>query len=120
MVIEALVPLLSVADVERSIAFYTEILPFQVAETTTTDGKTRWALLRCGPAALMIGEGDRPAGGALLHLYVDDVRACREALRAKGAAPTGIRPAPYGVEEFRLRDPDGHELAVVSRAVRIA
>jgi uncharacterized glyoxalase superfamily protein PhnB len=121
MMIDALVPLLGVADVERSIAFYTEILPFQVVEKTTADGKTRWALLRCGPAALMIGQADRAGGGAvLLHLYVEDVRACRDALRAKGTVTTGIRPEPYGVEAFRLRDPDGHELAIASPAVRIA
>lgn len=121
MVIDALVPLLRVADVERSIAFYTEILPFQVAEKTTADGKIRWALLRCGPAALMIGQAGRTGGGAvLLHLYVEDVRACRDALRAKGAVTTGIGPEPYGVEAFRLHDPDGHELAVVSPAVRVA
>jgi uncharacterized glyoxalase superfamily protein PhnB len=121
MVIDALVPLLSVADIGRSIAFYTTALPFQVAEETAVDGETRWALLRCGPVALMIGQSGRPApGGMLLHLYVGDVRACRDALRAKGIVTTDIRRAPYGVEAFRLRDPDGHELAIASRPVRIA
>ena len=122
MTIDALVPLLSVADVERSIAFYTKVLPFRVAEETAAGGETRWALLRCGPAALRIGREDRPGGGdgVRLCLYVDDLRGFRDALLAAGVAVTEIRLAPYGVEEFRLRDPDGHALAVASPAVRIA
>lgn len=121
MVIDALVPLLGVADVERSIDFYTRILPFQVAEQTVVEGKTQWARLRCGTATLMVGRSDRPDGdGVLLHFYVEDVRDCRDTLRAKGVATTEIRLAPYGVEAFRLRDPDGHEIAIVSPALRIA
>jgi catechol 2,3-dioxygenase-like lactoylglutathione lyase family enzyme len=121
MVIDALIPLLSVADVGRSIAFYTTVLPFRVAEETAVDGETRWALLRCGSAALMIGRSDRPGdGGMALHLYVEDVRACREALLAKGVGATEIQPTPYGAEAFHLRDPDGHTLTIASRPMRIA
>lgn len=121
MVIDALIPLLSVADVGRSIAFYTTVLPFQVAEETAVNGETRCALLRCGAAALMIERADRPGDrGTTLNLYVEDARACREALLAKGVAATEIRPTPDGAEAFHLRDPDGHTLTIASRLVRIA
>lgn len=122
MVIDALAPLLGVADIDRSIAFYTKVLPFQVAQRTEAGGKILWALLQCGPAKIMLGRSGRAGGdaGVVLYLYVASARDCHAALQAKGAAPGAVRLGSHGLEEFRLRDPDGYELAIASPALRIA
>jgi uncharacterized glyoxalase superfamily protein PhnB len=127
MEIEALVPLLNVEDAERSIAFYTGHLGFHVAQRYTAEGATAWAMLRHGAVKLMINRADsagpRQRAGysdAVLCLYVASARDCHAALQSAGAATSEVTLEPYGVEEFRLRDPDGYELAIVSPAVRIA
>jgi len=130
MEIEALVPLLNVEDAERSIAFYTGHLGFQVAQRYTAKGTTVWAMLRHGAVKLMINRSDRTDSGgrrqraaygdAVLCLYVASARDCHAALRAAGVAVSEVTIEPYGVEEFRLRDPDGYEIAIVNPAVRIA
>lgn len=120
MVIDSLAPLLKVADVGRSIAFYTELLPFRVVQETEAEGNVLWALLRHGAVTLMVSRSDRAGGDGIgICLYVDSARDCRAALRAKGAVTTDIRLA-NGMEEVRLRDPDGYELVLASPAMRIA
>jgi uncharacterized glyoxalase superfamily protein PhnB len=130
MEIEALVPLLNVEDAERSIAFYTAQLGFQVAQRYTAEGSTAWAMLQHGTVKLMINRPDRAdsagrrrrasSSDAVLYLYVASARDSHAALRAAGVAVSEVALKPYGMEEFRLRDPDGYEIAVVSPAVRIA
>lgn len=122
MVIDALAPLLSVADVDRSIAFYTKVLPFQVAQESEADGRILWALLQSGPVKIMLnrsGQAGRDSG-VVLYLYVASARDCHAALLAKGVAAGAVRPGSRGLEEFRLRDPDGYEIAIASPAMRIA
>jgi uncharacterized glyoxalase superfamily protein PhnB len=130
MEIEALVPLLNVEDAERSIAFYTRHLGFQVAQRYTADGATAWAMLQHGAVKLMINRSDQADsagrrqragyGDAVLYLYVASARECHAALQAAGIAVCEVTLEPYGMEECRLRDPDGYEIAIVSPAVRIA
>ena len=121
MTVEAVVPELAVADVERSIAFYATALGFQPAQTGEAGGRPRWALLQCGPARLMVAASGSPGGaGARLHVQVADVRACRAALQASGIPAGEIRLTPHGTEAFLIRDPDGHEISVGSPALRIA
>ncbi len=129
MVIDAMVPMLSVADIERSIAFYTTVLPFQVAQKAGPAGAPSWALLQAGAVKLMLSKSGR-AGSVqrlrpsdsdiLLTFSVDSVREAQAVLQAKGITVGDIERQPYGIEEFRLRDPDGYELAIGSPMMRIA
>jgi uncharacterized glyoxalase superfamily protein PhnB len=118
MEIEALVPLLNVEDAERSIAFYTGYLGFQVAQRYTAEGATAWAMLRHGAVKLMINRANRADSArrrqragysdAVLYLYVASARDCHATLQSAGAATSEVTLEPYGVEEFHLRDPDGY------------
>lgn len=121
MTVEAIVPELAVADVERSVAFYAEALGFRPAQTGEAGGRPRWALLQCGAARLMVAASGSPGGAdARLHVQVADVRACRTALLARGIAAGAIGLTPHGTEAFLIRDPDGHEISIGSPALRIA
>lgn len=115
---QALVPLLPVRDVPRSIEFYRK-LGFSVANTHTPDGETEpvWAELRAGGAALMISRAEEPIGAAsepiLFYLYRPEVAAYRDALLASGVQAGPVECpfwAPHG--EFRIEDPDGYVLMV--------
>lgn len=130
MHMDRLVPLLNVENPERSIAFYTAALGFQVAETAEADGRTVWALLRNGSVTLMInrsGHADsaarrrRPSyGDAVLYITVPSARESRAALRAAGVAAGEVAHEAHGMETFSLRDPDGYEIAIGSPVMRIA
>ena len=112
-----LVPMLSVADVERSIAFYRH-LGFELGNTFAPPDamKPSWAWLRSGDAQLMVAAASEPAAAqqaVLFYVYTDDVAAARASLVEAGLNPGAIRTpfyAPRG--EFELKDPDGYVVMV--------
>ena len=113
-----LVPMVFVAEVERSIAFYKH-LGFEVGNTFTQEGatKTTWAWLACGNAQLMLAVADEEIvpkqQRVLFYLYTDDVAAAQASLAEAGLNPGRISTpfyAPRG--EFELKDPDGYTLMI--------
>lgn len=117
--IRALVPMVHVADVERSIEFYKQV-GFQVGNTHTAPGYNRltWAWLGNGACDLMVTQADGPVDAdqqaVLFYLYCDDVVATRNQMMERGIACGQISNpfyAPNG--EFRIADPDGYVLMVM-------
>lgn len=113
-----LVPMASVADVERSIAFYRH-LGFEVGDTFAPDGATRpvWAWIHSDTAELMLSAADKPVVAeqqrVLFYVHTDDVTAAHKELNEAGLNPGTIRTpfyAPRG--EFQLTDPDGYVVMV--------
>src|ERR1041385_3635959 len=115
--ITSLVPMLSVADVERSIEFYSH-LGFEVGNTFACEGETKpsWAWLQAGNAQLMLSAAAEPAAAkhtVLFYVYTEDVAAARMSLVHAGLNPGEITTpfyAPRG--EFELIDPDGYVVMV--------
>lgn len=113
-----LVPIISVADMERSIAFYKH-LGFEVGNTFAPEGATKpaWAWLQSGEAQLMLSAASTPIDeklqSVLFYLYTDDVAAARASLLAAGLSPGEIRTEFYAPrDEFELIDPDGYILMI--------
>ena len=113
-----LVPLVSVADVDRSIAFYGK-LGFEVGNTFKPEDATKptWAWLHSESAQLMLATAAQPivAGqeNVLFYIYTDDVATARASLAHVGMDPGEIATpfyAPLG--EFQLIDPDGYVIMV--------
>jgi catechol 2,3-dioxygenase-like lactoylglutathione lyase family enzyme len=113
-----LVPMAFVADMERSIEFYSR-LGFEVGNTFTPEheNKPSWAWLQSGEAQLMLAAASHPVIAdqqrVLFYLYTDDVAAARESLIDASLSPDKITTpfyAPRG--EFRLVDPDGNVVMV--------
>ena len=108
------VALLRVDDADGSAAFYA-LLGFELAERREDGGGLVWARLVSGEAELMLVEqpGDvrtNPGEAAVLYLYPDDVAQLHAALLEHGVTVGPLRETPYGMTEFELVDPDGHEL----------
>lgn len=118
-------PLLNVADVARSVAFYRK-LGFIPRQTQDDGGTPVWAFLHSGRVGLMLNRQDRISadrrrarpdyGDMVFYFYCEDARRLRAELQAQGVACGELRREPYGLDEFRLRDPDGYELAIGSEA----
>ena len=114
---QSLVPMASVADVERSIAFYNH-LGFEVGNTFACEGETKpsWAWLQSGDAQLMLSATNEPIAErhtVLFYVYTDDVTAARASLIEAGLSPSEILTpfyAPRG--EFELIDPDGYVIMI--------
>lgn len=110
--------MISVADVDRSIAFYKH-LGFEVGNTFAPEGATKpaWAWLYCGDSQLMLSAASKPIvaerPSVLFYLYTEDVATARASLVEVGLSPGEIRIefyAPRG--EFELTDPDGYILMI--------
>jgi hypothetical protein len=106
-----------VADVQRTIDFYT-CLGFGPEEVTLDDdGVTAWALLVSGSGRLMVSRADAEieprAQAVLFYLFTPDVAALREELAREGVPVGQIDHPDYmpnGV--MRLEDPDGYVLLI--------
>jgi uncharacterized glyoxalase superfamily protein PhnB len=114
----ALVPLLPVRGVPRSIEFYGK-LGFSVLGTHTPEGGPEpvWAELKAGGAHLMISRTHEASEvtkqPVLFYLYTPDVAAFRGELLEKGVQ-AGVVEYPFWAPrgEFRVEDPDGYVLMV--------
>ncbi len=120
--------LLEVFDMQASIAFYRDLLGFEVVQTWGPDGNWSWAMLRAGHSTLMLNtaydEGERPAvpdagrvrGHADTELYVAcaNVNDVHEHLRQKGHAVNPPIVTHYGTNQIWLTDPDGFRVCFQS------
>lgn len=108
--IDAVVPILNVSSVAASIEYYVEVFgferPWQWGDPPTFGG------VRTGGGDeiqfCQDGQGQR---GTWMSVWIDDVDALYERLRAAGA---DIRQEPttfeWGVRELNVADPDGHRI----------
>jgi catechol 2,3-dioxygenase-like lactoylglutathione lyase family enzyme len=102
---------LHVADLERSLAFYTRI----PGATVEVHRPGLIAILRIGQGRL--GLLQRAAGRFHVELEVDDLDALYEGLKQAGIEPKGppVRH-PWGERDFSVVDPDGFVLEFESDA----
>jgi catechol 2,3-dioxygenase-like lactoylglutathione lyase family enzyme len=121
-------PLLMVYDMRRSVAFYRDVLGFEVVQTWQPDGRLYWAMLKLGDAAVMLNaefEDDQrpptppprrePGHGLILYFGCADVDEAYGHLRANGCEVASPQTAHYGMKQVFVSDPDGFELCFQQR-----
>jgi glyoxylase I family protein len=123
--VKGLAPLLIVFDMPASIAFYCDILGFEIISTSKEpDGKFGWALLKLNDIKLMLNtayeEHERPAvpdtariaqhSDIGLFFSCPDVDAAYKYLRAKGVNVKEPVIQDYGMKQLYVTDPDGYAL----------
>lgn len=108
-------PMLHVAAIERSIAFY-QTLGFRLIDD---DGckPIGWARLHCASGDIMFLRAEHPIDatkqGFLFYLYTPDLARLREDLVAKGIAVSEIKRPPYMQSGMvNLMDPDGYHVEI--------
>jgi uncharacterized glyoxalase superfamily protein PhnB len=117
---------LTVRDVEKSLAWYQDVLGFTVDRKYEREGKLRAIALKAGDVLLLIGQDDGAKGwdrvkgeGLSLTITTDqDVDAIAHRIKQIGGVLES-EPAdmPMGGRIFRLQDPDGFKFAI-SSAIR--
>jgi catechol 2,3-dioxygenase-like lactoylglutathione lyase family enzyme len=121
--ISGLVPMIHVADMERSVAFY-RLIGFEIGNYVPREGPMHWAWLYAPKAAdwkrgpnLMLTRSpcpiDASAQEALFYLYAADLTSLRSVVLANGVAAGEIEYPDYLPKgEFRVQDPDGYTLMI--------
>jgi uncharacterized glyoxalase superfamily protein PhnB len=106
----------AVADINRSIAFYRDVLQFELkVQADGADAILGPARIRLGKEGFAAGDGasetPRRPGSAVLFLQTDDVLATQAAVRARGGSPSDIERVNWiKMQMFEIRDPDGNVL----------
>jgi len=115
-----LTPNLIVADVDRSVAFYRDVLGFTVGMKVPDESPLVFAGMQCGDVEIFLNSAeaayaeypafkDRPIGGTLTQfIHVTSIRAMHEALAGTVNIVMPLEKKWYGVTEFAITDPDGY------------
>jgi catechol 2,3-dioxygenase-like lactoylglutathione lyase family enzyme len=108
-------PRLPVADLSRTIAFYTELLGFKAGPPWPEEAP-RWVLLGRDEVGLQFyvpdAEPPQPCGNGTIYLEVEDARPFHAALRDRVTIDWGPEVYWYGRREFSFKDPDGYSIIV--------
>lgn len=107
--------MLGVADVQKSIDFYTQVLGFKLGDISDHAGAICWEHLCHGETELMLAEVTSPEAGTegrrqtYLNFYPEDVVATHSQLSAEGHSVKALRVTFYGMKEFEMENPDGYQ-----------
>lgn len=101
-----------VADVERSLEFYSEVLGLRELDRPAFSFPGAWFELGPGQELHIIGERDQPVHsgrrGTHFALRVDDIEHAAAILREHGMDMFGPKLRPDGARQLFIVDPDGH------------
>jgi catechol 2,3-dioxygenase-like lactoylglutathione lyase family enzyme len=117
-------PLLQVFDMPTSIAFYRDLLGFEIISPVPDDLRTEWVLLSLYESELMLNTAyevnERPSqpDPSRLDVHRDtslffdcaDVDEAYAHLRAKGLSIAEPVLRDYGMKQLYFFDPDGYEI----------
>jgi uncharacterized glyoxalase superfamily protein PhnB len=113
---------LTVADLERSTAWYRDVLGFMVGERWEEAGEVRGVQMKAGRADLLLSQDDFQKGrdrakGVGMRLWLStaqDLDAVAARARAQGAVLDQVPThTSWGAYIFMITDPDGFQLTVV-------
>src|ERR1039457_4508612 len=114
-------PGFTVNDLEKSLAWYRDVVGFAVEERWEHDGKLMGVSLKAGNVTFMIGQDDWKKGrdrkkGEGFRLYCTttqdvDVLAAKIVARG-GTLDQEPRDQPWGTRDFALTDPDVFKITI--------
>jgi uncharacterized glyoxalase superfamily protein PhnB len=111
----AIMPVLKVVDLGRSIAWYTNVLGFRAGDCMAQDGGGENCFLRAGDTELLLTTGSHlggpPAFTGTLYFRVAAVDDLFARVSGRPEVVWPLEQQEYGTREFGVRDPDGYLLA---------
>ena len=125
--VNKITPNLIASNVERSLAFYRDVLGFSVTATVPETAPFAFAFMTRGDVTVFLNSPeaaieeypafkDRPIGGTLTLFF--EVTGIREAYAALESRVTVVMPLEvkwYGMTEFAFEDPDGYLITFAER-----
>jgi uncharacterized glyoxalase superfamily protein PhnB len=123
----ALMASLTVKDLQKSLAWYHEVVGFTIDQRYEREGQLRAVALKAGRVRILIGQDDGAKGfertkGEGLSLTITTAQSVDElARRVKdrgGSLEAEPSDTPWGGRIFRMTDPDGFRVAISSELPR--
>ena len=125
--------LIQVFDMPTSLAFYRDVMGFEVISDAPADGRCDWVWLKSDDSELMLNTAyeaeARPQspdptriaahGDTTLYFGCEDVDAAHAELRARGVAAREPIVTDYGMKQVYLKDPDGYEICLQQPVGRV-
>ena len=118
--IKKLTPNLLVANVERSIAFYVDVLGFERGMTVPEQAPFVFASVTSGTVEIFFNDADEVAkeqpalaarplrASATMFMEVDDVDGLHDRIKSRAKITMPLVTQWYGMREFGFEDPDGY------------
>ena len=125
--IKKLTPNLIVANVERSLAFYCDVLGFTKTGTVPNQSPYVFAMVQSGPVEIFFNAREAAIeeysalanlaiGGTLtLYMEVAEVEKIYGDLKTRVTVTMPLEKKFYGVTEFAFEDPDGYVITFAER-----
>lgn len=113
MTFESLTPMLETSDMKLTIAFYTEVLSFEIHNVSED---LSWAALGKDGISIMFSIHNAHRGftksvlSGSLYFRVDELEKLWEVVKDKSSISYPIEDFPYGMREFAIVDPNGYLL----------
>ena len=126
--LKKLTPNLIVSNVERSLAFYRDVLGFAVDHAVPDEAPYVFASVKSGAVEIFVNApepavaeypplANRPIGGTLtLFIETSDIASAYEALKDRVKIVMPLEKKWYGVTEFAFEDPDGYVITFAERS----
>lgn len=121
--LRSVAPGFTVNDLDKSLAWYRDVLGFVVKERWMRDGKLAGVELAAGSVAFMLGQDDWAKGrerkkGEGFRIYcttAQDVDRLAALVKAHGGVlAQEPRDQPWGMRDFALVDPDGFQITIAA------
>lgn len=118
---------LSVNDLQKSLAWYRDVVGFTEGERYERDGSLKAVVLEAGDIQILIGQDDgakgvnRTKGQGMSFQFTTNQSIDDIANRIKangGALESEPIDTPWGARTFRLSDPDGFRFVISSERSR--
>jgi uncharacterized glyoxalase superfamily protein PhnB len=125
--VSKLTPNLVVADVGRSVAFYRDVLGFELQMTVPDASPFVFAIVTNGAVEVFLNAKesaaaeypafkDQPTGGTLtMFMEIAGVEAAYDGLKSKVRVVMPLEKKWYGMTEFAFLDPDGYIITFAER-----
>ena len=114
---------LTVSDLEKSLAWYHDVVGFAIADKYEWDGEVRSVSLMAGSVRMLLNQDDgakgwdrvKGVGFSLQITTVQDIDELAKRIEERGGKLES-EPAdmPWGARLFRVKDPDGFTLVISS------
>ena len=118
MKIKASIPVLACRHIEKTLAFYQQVLNCIIVNQREGEAGLEWVHLKTDNIFLMlVRHTENPSQSGftdknLFYYYTDDVEGYYRFIKARGFEATELTTTQFGMKEFYLVDPEGNKLAI--------
>ena len=111
---------LTVNDLEKSLAWYRDIVGFHIEREYERDGRKMAVALKAGSVAILLTQDDGAKGAnrvkgegfSLMIVTTQDVDEVAAGIKQRGGTLDAEPDTRFGRRAFRLHDPDGFKFVI--------